>query len=87
VVWWIAGGVAGLALLVLVMALLTTLGSLRRFAAAMQSLNRRLADGQQRVEPRLRDLQKTAEALQEPLMAAQERAAIIQVRRGESANS
>jgi hypothetical protein len=63
------------------------LGSLRRFAVTMQSLNRRLLDGQQRVEPRLRDLQMTAEALQEPLMAAQERAAIIQIRRGGSTNS
>jgi hypothetical protein len=85
--WWIAGGIAALGLVVLVVALLATLGSLRRFAAAMQSLNRRLADGQQRVEPRLRELRKTAEALQEPLVAAQEKAAIIQVRRGAADNS
>lgn len=73
--WWIAGGIVVLALLALVLVLVAVLGSLRQFGFAVLSLNRRLMDGAQRLEPRMLELQRKAEALQGPMMAAQERAA------------
>ncbi len=86
-VWWIAGGIVGLALVGLLAALVAALGSLRRFGAVAFSLNRRLATGAQKLQPRLADLQQKVEELQAPLLVTQERAAILQARRGDSADS
>ena len=77
-VWWIAGGIVGLALVGLLAVLLAAVGSLRRFAAVALSLNRRLAAGAQKLQPRMIELQQTVEKLQEPLLATQERAALRQ---------
>jgi hypothetical protein len=86
-VWWIAGGIAVLALIGLLAVLVAAFGSLRRFAAVALSLNRRLGAGAQKLQPRLAELQQTVEKLQEPLLVTQERAAILQARRGGSGNS
>jgi hypothetical protein len=86
-VWWIAGGIVALALIGLLAVLVAALGSLRRLAATVFSLNRRLVDGAQKLEPRMRELQQTVEALEAPLLVTQERAAILQAKRGEPANS
>jgi hypothetical protein len=83
VVWWIGGGVVAFALLVLVLSLLSMLGSLRRLAVVLHLLQRRLADGATRLQPALDAMRQRAEAMQEPLLAAQERAELIQARRGE----
>lgn len=86
VLWWISGGVVLLALIVLALIALRVVGSLRRFGIAAQSLQRRLLDGQQRLEPHLLRLQETAEAMQPRLEAMQEQALIIQARRGDADN-
>ena len=86
-VWWIAGGIAVLALIGLLVVVVAALGSLRRFGAVAFSLNRRLGAGAQKLQPRLTELQQTVEKLQEPLLVTQERAAILQARRGDSGNS
>jgi hypothetical protein len=87
VLWWIAGGVVALALVSLLVVLLVLAGHLRRFAGVAMTLNTRIGDGQQRLQPRLLDLQKKAEALQEKTVASQEKAAALQTRRGDPDNS
>ena len=72
--WWIAGGVVVLALVFLLVVLLMLAGHLRRFAGIATTLQTRLNDGQQRFEPRIQAIQRQAEALQEKVLVAQERA-------------
>jgi hypothetical protein len=72
--WWIAGGVVVLALVFLLVVLLMLAGHLRRFAGVAMMLQTRLGDGQQRFEPRILAIQRQAEALQEKVLVAQERA-------------
>ena len=81
--WWISGGVVLLALLVLAVVIVKVAGSLRRFAIAAASLQRRLLDGQKRLEPHLLKLQATAEAMRPRLEAMQEQALVLQARRGD----
>ena len=85
--WWISGGIVLLALVVLGMVVLTVAGSVRQFGNAALSLQRRLLDGQHRLEPHLLRLQETAEAMQPRLESMQERALVLQARRGETDNS
>jgi len=80
VVWWISGGVVVLALIGLVGAMSVVLASLRRFAAAAQSLQRRLLDGQKRLQPALDTLQARGEDLQAPLLVAQQRVEALTAR-------
>jgi hypothetical protein len=82
VVWWIGGGVVLFALLVLVLSMLSVLGSLRRLVLVLHTLQRRLLDGSARLQPSLDAMRQRAEEMQEPLLAAQERAELIQARRG-----
>jgi hypothetical protein len=84
VVWWIGGGVVLLALVVLALSVLSVLGSLRRLALVLHTLQRRVTDGSARLQPAVLALQQRATELEEPLQAAQERAALIQARRGET---
>lgn len=72
--WWIAGGVVVLALVFLLVVLLMLAGRLRRFAGVATTLQTRLNDGQQRFQPRILAIQRQAEALQEKVLVAQERA-------------
>jgi predicted PurR-regulated permease PerM len=83
VAWWISLAVVVVALVVLVIVAGIVVGSLRRFATVAQTVNTRLGDGQQRVQPRVANLQREAAVLQQKLLATQERAALIQARRGE----
>ena len=80
--WWISGGIVLLALVWLIVTLARVLGSLRRFAVVAQSLQRRLLDGEQRLRPRLEQLQHQAESMQGSLLVAAERAAAMQAKRG-----
>jgi hypothetical protein len=87
VLWWISGGVVLLALVVLAAVVVSVAGSVRQFGNAALALQRRLLDGQQRVEPHLLRLQETAEAMQPRLEAMSERALILQARRGDDDDS
>jgi hypothetical protein len=78
VAWWISGAIVLLALVGLVVAAVVVLASLRRFGMVAQSLQRRLLDGQRKLQPSLDTLQERAEGLQGPLLAAQERAEALQ---------
>ena len=80
-VWWIAGGVVVVALVALLVALAVTFASLRRFAGTAMSLNRRLADGAERLQPRMADLQGNAEAMQGTLLTIQERSEALVAKR------
>ena len=71
--WWIAGGVAVLALVLLLVVLVMLAGRLRRLAGVTTTLQTRLGDGQQRFQPRILAIQKQAESLQEKVLVAQER--------------
>ena len=73
-VWWIVGGIVVLALVGLVLVLVVVAGHLRRFAGVAMTVNTRLAHGQQRLEPRLLELQQKSEALQAKILAAEEKA-------------
>ncbi|MEV4135698.1 hypothetical protein AB0J72_26420 [Dactylosporangium sp. NPDC049742] len=81
--WWISGGIVLVALIVLIAVVMSTAGRLRQFGNTAQSLQRRLLDGEKRLQPHLARLQQTAEAMQPRLAAMQEQALIIQARRGE----
>ena len=81
-VWWISGGIVLVGLVVLGLALGSLLGSLGRLAVVAHSLQRRLLDGADRLEPKARRLQETAEAMRPRLEAAEERMLVIQARRG-----
>ena len=72
--WWIAGGVAVLALVLLLVVLVVLAGRLRRLAGVTTTLQTRLVDGQRRFQPRVLAIQKQAESLQEKVLVAQERA-------------
>jgi hypothetical protein len=72
--WWIAGAVAVLALVLLVVVLVMLAGRLRRLAGVTTTLQARLDDGQQRFQPRVLAIRKQAESLQEKVLVAQERA-------------
>ena len=72
--WWIAGGVVVLAVVFLLVVLLMVAGRLRRFAGVATMLQTRLDDGKQRFAPRVLAIQRQAEALQEKVLVAQERA-------------
>jgi hypothetical protein len=61
--WWIAGGVVVLALILLLVVLLLLAGHVRRFTEVAQTVNTRLADGQQRFEPRIVALQRQVEVM------------------------
>lgn len=81
-VWWISGGIVLLALVVLGAVAVSVAGSLRRFGNAALSLQRRLLDGEKRLQPHLVKLQETAEAMQPRLQTMQEQAMVMQARRG-----
>ncbi|WP_238013315.1 hypothetical protein KZZ52_41040 [Dactylosporangium sp. AC04546] len=85
--WLIAAAVVLLALVILVVVATKVGGTLRRFGIVAQSLQRRLLDGQQRVEPHLVRLQATVEALQPRLESMQDQALVLQARRGTDDNS
>ncbi|MFI5915292.1 hypothetical protein [Dactylosporangium sp. NPDC051541] len=78
--WWIAGGIVVLSLVVLIFVALSVMSHLRAFDNAARAMQARLVDGQRRVEPRLAALQQTVEQMMPQLeaMAAQqqERAAL-----------
>jgi hypothetical protein len=82
VAWWISGGVVVLALIGLVVAAAVVLASLRRFAVVAASLQRRLLDGQQRLQPALEALQARGEELQVPLLVTQQRMEALAAKRG-----
>jgi hypothetical protein len=82
VAWWISGGIVVLALVGFALAVLKVLSSVRRLGIVAVSLERRLTDGARRLEPRVLALRATTEAMQPRLEAAQERALVIQARRG-----
>ncbi|MEV4513724.1 hypothetical protein AB0K00_32790 [Dactylosporangium sp. NPDC049525] len=81
--WWISGGIVLLSLIVLGVAVMSTAARVRQFGNTALSLQRRLLDGEKRLQPHLARLQQTAEAMQPRLEAMQEQALIIQARRGE----
>lgn len=85
--WWISGGIVLLALVVLGVVVLTVAGSVRQFGNAALSLQRRLLDGQKRLEPHLLRLQETAEAMQPRLEAIQDQSLVLQAKRGDAENS
>ncbi|GGM24237.1 hypothetical protein ACFFX1_08825 [Dactylosporangium sucinum] len=85
--WLIAAALVLLALVILVVVAVKVGGTLRRFGVVAQSLQRRLLDGQRRVEPHLVQLQATVEALQPRLESMQEQALVLQARRGGDENS
>jgi predicted PurR-regulated permease PerM len=87
VLWWISGGIVLLALVVLGVVVLTVAGSVRQFGNAALSLQRRLLDGQKRLEPHLLRLQETAEAMQPRLEAIQDQSLVLQAKRGDAENS
>ena len=80
-IWWIVLGVVIAALLVLTLVLLRLLGGVRELHHVQRALQRRVADART-LEESLDQRRQRAEALQEPLVAAQERAALAQARRG-----
>ena len=81
--WWISGGIVLLSFVVLVAAVMSTAARVRQFDNTALSLQRRLLDGEKRLQPHLASLQQTAEAMQPRLEAMQEQALLIQARRGE----
>jgi hypothetical protein len=83
VLWWISGGIVLLSIVVLIAVVMSTAARVRQFGNTALSLQRRLLDGEQRLQPHLARLQQTAEAMQPRLEAMQEQALIIQARRGE----
>jgi hypothetical protein len=87
VLFWIALGVVVVGVVVLLVVLGSVFGTLRRFGVVAQSVQRRLLDGQQRLQPKLDKLQHDLEALQGPAAVAQERVAALQAARGASDNS
>ncbi|GAA2619769.1 hypothetical protein GCM10010399_58530 [Dactylosporangium fulvum] len=85
--WLISGGIVLFALVLLAIVAAKAAGSLRRFGIAAASLQRRLLDGQHRVEPHLAQLQTTVEAMQPRLTDLQDKALVLQARRGAEENS
>lgn len=79
--WWISGGIVVLALIGLSGALLSAVRSLRRLELAMRSLQRRLTDGTRWLQPRALELRERLDAMEPGLVAAQERALLIQARK------
>ncbi len=82
-IWWIVLGIWVLAVLVLVgsaVPLLRRLAGLRR---AQQRLEKRTAEMQRRLEPALAALQQRTVELERLLQTTQERAELLQARRGE----
>lgn len=80
-IWWIVLGVVIAALLVLTVVLLRLLGGVRELNHVQRALQRRAGEART-LEQSLDQLRERAEALQGPLVAAQERAALAQARRG-----
>jgi uncharacterized protein YlxW (UPF0749 family) len=83
VLWWISGGIVLLSLVVLIAAMMSTVARVRQFDNTALSLQRRLIDGEKRLQPHVARLQQTVEAMQPRLEAMQEQALLIQARRGE----
>lgn len=81
VVWWIAGGVVAAALVVLVLAVVSVLGRLRRFRDAAGTLQRRVAQATELAEA-VAGTQRQLDRLQAPLEVAGRRAAALSARRG-----
>mgnify|MGYP003526346082 FL=1 len=72
----VAGAVVGLGLLGLGLVVAAALGSLRRLAAVLRTLQLRLADVTA-LEPALAELRTRSDQLQEPLAAAQHAAGLL----------
>jgi len=72
VVWWIAGAIAGLGLLVLIVAVARLVPRLRRLRRVQRSLRVRADQAQRLMAPAL-ELQQKAEAMQETVLKIQEK--------------
>jgi len=85
-VWWIVVGVVALALVILVAAVVPLLRRLGRLLKVQKVLQRRVMEAQRRLAPALAALQQRSVELQTTLQTTQERAAILQARRGQSSD-
>lgn len=81
--WWIVGGIVLVAFVFMLFAVGRALGSLGRLAVVMRTTHTRLTAGQQRLEPKLLALRAKVDSLEESMLAARERAAVIEARRGD----
>ena len=85
-VWWIVVGVVALALVILVAAVVPLLRRLGRLLKVQKVLQRRVMEAQRRLAPAPAALQQRSVELQTTLQTTQERAAILQARRGQSSD-
>jgi hypothetical protein len=82
-IWWIVLGVCVFAVLILVLAALPLLRRLRELARVQLGLQRRVLEAQRALEPALAALQQRTVELEATLRTTEERAAVLQARRGE----